>query len=178
MVSFNIICFKLKGINFILFFNCEVPTDSGICHTFNGVALSKILKPSSWFSDFRWYQYHLNTPFLSRYLRAMFTQWCFQTCRRRGALGSFQVTGNRQRGGLRILHWYHAGVFKYLFILEKLIKSTYSFSSFISGIGDNQATPWVSSASGLTSRSCYSSCQWNQKFAFTYSASVWTLSIT
>ena len=31
-----------------------MPTDSGICHTFNGVALSKILKPSSWFSDFRY----------------------------------------------------------------------------------------------------------------------------
>ena len=33
--------------------NSQVPTDSGICHTFNGVGLSKILKPSSWFSAFR-----------------------------------------------------------------------------------------------------------------------------
>ena len=41
--------------NFTLILNFQVPTDSGICHTFNGVALSKILKPSSWFSDFRWY---------------------------------------------------------------------------------------------------------------------------
>ena len=89
-------------------YNFQVPTDSGICHTFNGVALSKILKPSTWFSDFRWYQ-----PSLSRYLRAIFTQWCFQTCWWRGALGGFQVTGNWQRGGLRILNWYHAGVLKY-----------------------------------------------------------------
>ena len=48
--------YHLRQSDFYKYPKCELfspmPTDSGICHTFNGLALEKILKPSIWRNSF------------------------------------------------------------------------------------------------------------------------------
>ena len=34
--------------------HCQAPTDAGICHTFNGLPLKTMLKPSEWLDSFKY----------------------------------------------------------------------------------------------------------------------------
>lgn len=44
----------LEGLYLCVYYISQIPTDSGVCHTFNGRSLDSLLKPSSWLDAFKW----------------------------------------------------------------------------------------------------------------------------